>query len=392
LLTHREAPHYSLGLAKKDTSRTHAQVSASTQQLNREYVFNGVSGESQVGTAGVGVSLSQSMWKNFFGEGTRLRLQREKIQSQSESGAYNLQLQLLLVQAEAAYWDLIYQRQEVVLRTQNLERAGRIENWVRRRVTNGIGDRADTLNAQGLSGTRELQLLSAKDLLRTAELKVADFLETPVNELPPLNADLDQVRSLDVVGGPQGRVVRLESYLAALEARVKSLNAEEVEENLKPDLTFTGSYQTSNTDGDAASAFSRASDPKTPVSQAALTLTWLLDGDLKRASRQVARQEALAATLKKDRSLLESESAWMDLRRRHQELTKKIELAAKINQIQSQKAAAERDKLSKGRSITSEVITAEQDAAEAELNLSRLKAEQRKLEAEGRLFVKASEL
>ena len=39
----------------------------------------------------------------------------------------------------------------------------RIESWVRRRVSDGIGDRADLLNAQALVATRELQLMNTKD-------------------------------------------------------------------------------------------------------------------------------------------------------------------------------------------------------------------------------------
>jgi hypothetical protein len=98
-----------------------------------------------------------------------------------------------------------------------------------------------------------------------------------------------------------------------------------------------------------------------------------------------------SSKLKAERKLLEGKTAWAELVRRHEEMSRKVKLAVKLSQIQTEKVKTESDKLSKGRTITSQVITAEQDASEAELNAIKLKVEQRKMESQARLFVQSEE-
>ena len=148
-----------------------------------------------------------------------------------------------------------------------------------------------------------------------------------------------------------------------------------------------GQYKT-NAYGESASAVSsQLGKSDRPTSAIALKLTWLLDGEVKEATRRSARKSALAAKLSSEQSLLESQNSWSEMLRRHGELSKMIEASDRISRLQTERAAVERDKLSKGRSVTSQVITAEQEAAEAELNLNKLRTEQRKLEARSRMFV-----
>ncbi len=396
LINHNEVRSYSLGLAKKFVSGTQLQVSTTAQQINTDYTNSGTGGAAQVGVGAAALSFSQSLWKDSFGVGTRKKVERQKLTADLEQQGYDLQAQQLLIDAEAAYWDLIYQQNEVELRSSSLERAKRIETWVKQRYGNGIGDKADVLNAQGLLATRELQLVMSQDDLKAAQQKVIDILELKKGDsLPELKGDMNSRRDLtSYLGGQKtGRVLRLDSYLSVIESKAKALVADEVVESMKPDLSLSGSYQTNAyVYGEGVtSGFNQATKTDKPTAYVALQLTWLLDGDVKNANRNAAKKDALAAALRQERKLLESESTWSEIQRRYSELSKKIELAAKISRVQTDKAAAERDKLSKGRSITSQVITAEQDAAEAELTLSKLKVEQRKLEVQGRLFVKVGD-
>jgi hypothetical protein len=59
-----------------------------------------------------------------------------------------------------------------------------------------------------------------------------------------------------------------------------------------------------------------------------------------------------------------------------------------MNSYQKERYRSEQDKLAKGRTITSQVITAEGDVAESELSLIKLLTEQRKLEAQAKMFIK----
>jgi outer membrane protein TolC len=394
VLTHNQVRQYNLGLAKKFSTGTQASITGTVQGINTDGTAGAtnLSMENHVGT--LGVSVSQSLWKDFFGTSTTLRHEREKSQAQLERTGYNLQAKQVLVEAESAFWDLMYLQQELQLRKASLERARKIEGWVKNRANNGIGDRADILNAQGLVASRELQLVMTRDDLKAAEEKFADQIEWDRSQpIPELQGNLEQVRPLkNFVDGEQaGRVVRLDTYISVLDAEVKKVGAREAEEKVTPDLVLAGQYKTNGYDTTDSKALAKMTDKDYPVSFVGLTFSWALDWDSKGAVKNSAQKDALAAQLKKEKSLLDSETAWREINRRHAEMSARIQAAMNLSHIQTAKAAAERDKLSKGRSITSNVITAEQDAADAELTLTKLKAEQRKLESQSRLFVKIQE-
>lgn len=378
---------YTLALSKKFSTGTDAEISGSLNDIGQYFPDNaGVPGPRVYGA--LGISITQSLWKDFFGRGTELRRQRESVLATAEKTGLDLQSRQVLIDAESAFWDYVYSQEEVRQREQSLERARRIEGWVKNRVGNGIGDRADLLNAQGLVAMRELELLSAKDDGRATEERIRTQLELPAGDkTPTLNGQLDQLRPI----ATQGKLVKLDALTSILEAKLKAISAQEVEDNMRPDLTIDAKYKTNSAEVEWSQASAKMADTSTPTTDIGIKFVYLLDGGLKENSRKMARMEALAAAQKKERKLLESESGWNEFVRRHSELTKKVQAAEKASQIQTNKAAAERDKLSKGRSITSQVITAEQDAAETTLRLFKLRAEQRKLEAQARMYVPLQE-
>lgn len=401
VVTHQQVRGYNLGLAKKFSSGTSAAVNANLQTVNSQGTSSGVAFNNENHTGTLGVTLSQSLWKDFFGRATRLRWQREASLQAQEKTAYSLQKRQSLVDAEGLFWDHMYLKNELQIRKDGLERAKKIEGWVRARLNNGIGDKADELNAQGLVASRELQLIMTQDELTASEKKIADQVRAEKNsELPKLEGNIGSVRNLQTFvesadskfsNISSGKVVRVDSYLASLDASAKQVAADEAKDKMRPDLVLAGQYKTNGYESTDADTIKRMTEKDHPVTGVSLTFTWLLDWDTKNAVRDTAAKEARAAALKKEQLEIEGQTAWSEINRRHQELTKKINAAEQISQIQTQRAAAERDKLSKGRSITSQVIIAEQDAAEAALTLTKMKAEQRKLESQARLFVKTEE-
>lgn len=393
VITHQQVRSYNLGLAKKFSTGTKASVTGSVQAVNAEGTMGVVPFNTESHTGTLGFTLSQSLYKDLFGRGTHLRWERERALQRQEQGTYDLQAKQTLIDAETAFWDLFYLQEELQLRKEGRERAKKIEGWVKNRFQNGIGDRADLLNAQGLVAARELLELAAQDQLLGAKKTVADQMQWARDqEIPKMEAHFEDIRPLSqFVSGKSGRVVRLDSYLAILEAQAKSVGASEALDKVRPDVVLSGQYKTNGYDTSDTGALNRMTDKDHPVTGVGLSFSWILDWETKDAVRNTAKQEALAAQLKKEQKLLESDTAWNEINRRHGELTKQIQVAAQISTIQAQRAAAERDKLAKGRSITSQVITAEQDAAEAALTLTKLRAQQRKLESQGRLFVKLEE-
>lgn len=392
--TQTVAKDLKLGLAKKFSTGTGVTLSASASEVNNQGNILIPSFEKfSYGTLGVG--LNQSLWKDSFGQATRLRWERENAATAAEIGKYDLQTKALLVEAEAAYWDYLFQNETLKIGRASLERAKRIEAWTRRRVNDGISDRADLLSAQALVAARELQLISAEDNLASAKRRIRDFLELTDSEaLPEISGNISEARSLNsMIDGKKGKVMALEAYLSSLNSRALSFASQEIEDAYRPDLALGASYNTNNFQPNQSlvDATSKWADNNLPTWKIGLNLTYIFDTDVKSSAKSAARKDALAAKLQSERKLLDSESMWIELNRRYSEMSKRIDTAAEISRLQMAAAKAQTDLFNKGRSITANVIKAEEDAADAELNLTKLKSEQRKMEAQGRLFVVVEE-
>lgn len=388
------ANQYSLGLAKEFSSGAKAAVIGNVQQTQIRDVPTGFERLADYSVSSLGVSLSQSLWKNFFGNGTRLRQQRQAAAASLEKESFNLQQRQILIEAEMAYWDYLYQQEELKSRIESLDRAKKIETWLKRRYADGINDKADYLNGQALTASRQLLLDSTRDQVIVAEKNIRLSLELDEKEkLPSFESDFKKPRDLRaLVGGSAGQVVRLDAYLAALEAKAKNIGAREAQDQLRPDLVLSGSYNTnSNIQDSLSSATNKMTNTDIPTTKVGLNFTYVFDTDAKVSQQSLYRKEALAAQLKSERKMLESESAWSELLRRYGEMLKQIDTAERINQLQITKAKEQSLKLSRGRAVTSDVVNSEEDASSSMLTLNRLRSEARKMEAQSRLFIRLNE-
>lgn len=385
---------YSLGLAKKFSTGTGVSITASTFEIENSALANpAVARFQKFGAGSLGLGLSQSLWKDFFGNATRLRQERQEVATAVSTGTFDMQKQMLLVGAEAAYWNYIFSIENLKIGKASLERAKRIAAWTQRRVNDGISDRADLLQVQALVAARTLQLISAEDELAGAKRSLRDFLELSADQpLPEMTGEISQARALNAsLSGRTGRVVALDAYLSSLDSRSKLLESREAEDKLRPDLILSGSYNTNAFESSMTDAVRKWTETDRPTSKVGLKLIYPFDLGPKNAAREAARKSALISQLQSERKILESESSWIELNRRYSEMSKRVEAATEIARLQMAAARAQADLFNKGRAVTANVITAEEDAGNAELNLTKLKVEQRKMEAQGRLFVVVEE-
>ncbi len=399
-VTETKTTQYSLGLDKKFSSGTAVGLSASAVETENPGMIplTSIPGISPAqanslylaksGVGSLGFSISQSLWRDAFGRATRLRRDRENEVAAAEKGQFNLQKKQILIQAENTYWDYVIAQENKRISESSFERSRKIESWTERRARDGISDRADLLQTQALVAQRQLQLQMAENDLMAAQKAIRDLLETPAAEpLPRLEGNIAQIRDLKSQVQGKGRVVQLEAYLTALQARSKAASSREVDDSYKPDITLQGSYRTNSYEPNLGRAVNTWTETDKPTATIGLQMVYQFDTDAKGAAQGVARKEALAAKLLSERKLMESESSWTELQRLNQDLKAQIESAEKISSLQLKRAKAQIDKFNKGRSLTTDVVQAEQDAAEAELSLTRLRSTQRKLEAQAQLFI-----
>jgi outer membrane protein TolC len=382
---------YNLGLYKKFSSGTTASIYGNTSEFENVGVTDPRFQKFGVGALGMG--LSQSLWRDAFGRATRLRTNRAETTARAEKSTYDLQKRILLIEAETAFWNYFLAEEALRIGRTSLERAKKIEGWTKRRVSDGISDRADLLETQGLVSARQLQLITVQDEQESAKRQIRDYLElTARDEFPVLQGNISQIRPLNaLIEGKTGRVVSLDAYLSSLNAKARSIAAKEVEDAYRPDLVLSGAYNTNALADDMPGATSHLTDTERPTAKIALNINYMFDTSVKKAAQDAARKDALASQLQSEQKMLESDSAWIELNRRYIDMSKRVDAATESVRIQMARSKAQSDLFNKGRSITFNVVNAEEDVATAELNLYRLKSEQRKMEAQGRLFITLEE-
>jgi outer membrane protein TolC len=346
------------------------------------------------------LGFQQSLWRNGFGASTRRRRERETITQRLERLGLEARARQTLMEAESAYWDYLFALQDLSQKKDSLGRAERLRAWMQRRLADGIADRSDALQLNALYDLRRLELVGAEDGLKAARRKVADFLQVSrVEEVPELlDSDISAVRDPVRLADAGPAPLRIDAYLKVEEAKVRANVAAETNDAFRPDLKLQGlvglnSKSPENPIGTPRLGNSLVdfASPTKPIVQVALALQVNLDrGGVERAA-SVSRAEADAAKVLAERALYESKSAWTELVRRHGELSNRVNILESLSKTQSEKAAREQERLARGRTTTFQVVNFEQDAADARLNLLRLKAEQRKIEAASRLFVAAED-
>ena len=380
----REIEEYSLGISKRFVTGTSLSLTGKTNEFENELAFP----NDKYSTGGLGITLSQSLWRDFFGAGTRLRQEREQTLNQFETLRIELQIRLTTFEAESVFWDYAFAQEDLRLKKSNLERAQRLEKWTSNRVSNGISDRADLMNVKALAALREVQFATAQDEIKTQETKFREYMNLSDTEKTPA-VDDDMIQSRNYVDQltKNKSVVKIDLYLSSLEAKTKQLIANEIKDQSRPDLALVAGYNTSAYDRDYSEMSKNISKTDYPRTFIGLNFSWMFDSTAKSAQVSAATKDALSSKYIAERNLALGLNAWSDLIRKYETTKKNVTTLEKVALYQRERAKAEQDKFNKGRSVTFNVVTAETDAAEAEVNLLRAKAGLRKLEASSILYI-----
>ena len=381
----REYTEYNLGLAKEFSTGTLISLSAKTDQFNNPGATYPL---DQYSTGLLGIRLEQSLWKNFFGSATRLREQRQLAVNRYETLALELQKRLLLVEAESSFWDYSVAQDDLALKKENFDRSRKLSSWTSRRVSNGISDQSDLMSIRALASLRELDLANAMDQMKVQELRLRENLDLAANEpTPAIVADESQVRPYFSEMANKKNIIKIDAYMTYLDAQSKNLSAQEVKDALHPDLALIGGYNATSFDRNYSDMQKNMTRTDYPKSYVGVSLSWQFDTDAKSSQLAAAQKSALAAQMIADRNSLIGRDAWLEHVRRYEVAKNNVLTMEKIAEFQRARARAEQDKFSKGRTVTLNVVTAETDAATAEVAYMTAKSNLRKLEASTQLFI-----
>ena len=370
----------SISLSKKFSTGTSLTLSSGLNDIN--VTSPTVPTLDKYSTGNLGVSIRQSVWKDSFGANSRRVLNRENKTYELEYRAAELERRRVLIQFESNFWDYLMAQEDLKLKKENLDRSTKLDRWTLKRVSNGISDQADSMNAKALVALRTLQMQSAEDELKAQEAILRDTLELAENEpIPVLVGDLEKSRShIDTIAN-KTNVLPISAILAQLEAQVKALVAEEKLESQKPDLALFGSYTSNSFDRESSQALSKIDDGKLPKSQVGVSLTMPIGTGAKGSFVDAANGEARAAERRAVKEISLGKTNWKEFLRRYEAVKKNVITLGEVAKYQESRARAEREKFGKGRTVTANVVTAETDSAEAESTLLKARSNLRKLEA-----------
>ena len=391
LSPHRTTEQFTAGLGKKFVTGTSVQLNAQNSSfVNDKSVFPGF---GRYSTGLLGVTIKQSLWKDFFGLGTRVKVARQKSAAELEMTSVDLQRRGLLLEAESIFWDYIFAQENLKLKKANLERASKVQKWTAKRFDNGISEKADDLNAKALVSLRQMELLMADNEYKNAEVKFRESLElSATDKTPDVTANWKESRPYINDLKNKKNVIKIESYLSMLEAKTKALASDETLDSLRPDLSLFGTYNYTSYDQDREQSIKDMGQNDYPQSAIGLNFTWIIDNKAKSGLRDSMTKEAAASKLKAQKKINNGLKAWEEYLRIYEVTLNQAQILEQVAQLQKNRSDAENDRFSKGRTITANVVTAETDSAEAESRALQARVGLRKYEAMSLLYMETSEI
>jgi outer membrane protein TolC len=327
----------------------------------------------------------QSLWKDFFGSGIRVRRAREDATSRAERLGSELAERQALMTAEETYWELAYQSIDRIEKEAALARVRKLRDWTARRLNNGIGDRSDLLQVEGLLARRQLEQMSTSDAYTSAFLRFQDFIGRPLNEGALVPADAFGAESR--FPEETAKLIRLDAWVQRSASEAAAFAADETVDRFRPDLVVEGSVGANGREAGFSDSSSEGFSRDNPIYNVGLKLQVNLDFGLQSRIARAARSEAAAARIKAERAATDPASSWEELSRKHREVVARVKAAEQLVGIQERKLAREQERLSVGRSTTFQVLTFEQDIADARTGLLQLRYQQRRLESASGMYM-----
>lgn len=312
------------------------------------------------------LELTQSLWRNFWGRETRS--QETIISSQSKANKYveNYRVKATLAQAESLYWSLSQLRKVVKVQKESLERAQKIRGWNQKRLSSGLAESSDFLQADSNAKAREYEMKTAlqdeKSLQRALNSLRGQNNDVVNEELEPVNSA--KIKSLEIPAKAELR----DDTKAALEAqKITKASADLSIEKNKPVFEVYGTYALNGRDAKRDQAMTNSF--KTDHDTKAIGLRFVAPLDFGTTGDNISgyKKDQIAAEQNFQRKLFEQEQQWNDLTAKFEDAKIKLSLVEKIEEAQKIKASNERDRLNKGRTVTFQVLNFEQDYAQSEL-------------------------
>jgi outer membrane protein TolC len=317
--------------------------------------------------------LSQPLWRNSLGAETRATTKATEAAAMASHFAEKFKLKQTLANAESTYFRLAIARESLKLQEEVLDRSQKILEWTEKRVRNQLADKADLLQSKAAFQARQLEIESARNEERSSQLAFNILRASVSDQVSESLSNIDTRTVLDMKAPAKAEVT--DDVKAAEENERAVVASNEVSrQRALPELAVTGSVAYNGVNALKTEALNRSFTTNHPMYMVALRFSTSLDFGDAAAVRSGRVKQQLAAEALTLHSRLSNEQAWEDLEKRFSESKGRLKLADELVKAQKEKIDYEKYRFNLGRSTTFQVLTYEQDYAQA--LLARLRIEQ----------------
>jgi outer membrane protein TolC len=341
-------------------------------------------------------TVSQSLWRNFFGHATRVRREVDEAEKKRRQFELLLRRQQLLTRIETAYWDLALAAREMEIRQENLVRSEQMQKWIGERIRHSAAEKSDGVQVRALVTTRQMELLDTKNTIEAAWNRLRQELPTIKMaawkpRLESLETDRNPASLLAVDDGIAATPKRIDALVSRYRGKETRALADRERDALRPQLDFVLSYGRNGIESTFSNAWQQAFSNNSTYTQFGLQFAMQLGSDVRDGRLRAAELQADALELDAKRLGQASDIGWEDLNERIRFQRQNIENSRKLAALQIQKTEEERKRYEQGRSTAFQTISFEIEAAQAKLEVYRQLAALRRIESLSRQFTREKE-
>ena len=359
---------YSLGIQESTDFGLSGQLTYGVTQASSNGAITSAT------TAGPQLTLTQSLWRNWFGEEMRATKLQIASAALAQRFAQSFQQTLILAEAEQAYWGLALAREQVNSAKEVLGLTEKSQNWSAKRERLQLADRADLLQANAALLQRRLDLQSSIDNEKTASRRF--------NTIRGNNADTvtERLSSFDstVIENLQipKRIEKRDDVRAAEQNKfIAEAAARLARQKNTPTLNLTGAVGLNGRDPLTGEAINKSWRTERPNYAIGVQATIPLDLGTQSDIRSGYQKEVVAADVLYQRRVFENDRLWNDLTTLFTDAVARYKISSELEKVNKDKVEYERFRHGRGRTTLYQVILFENDYAQSQFGRIRAQAD-----------------
>lgn len=366
----------SLGVATRFLTGT--QLSAEVSHGHTRLGFIAIPGfgdpSNQFYSSNAKIALSQSLWKNAFGEATRSLVESGIEQSRYAQFSFDESVEQWVLQLMDLYYEAWFAKARARASQAGVERQRRLARITRLKQRRGTAEKPDVIQVESNFAQSEIDAANAHEALKSLWRDLVLSLKLPAAwlDLDPMLIPITLPDSVPntLAQCKEGAPTTSTAVKKALALAKASQAAEDrAASQANPDLTLALELNGNGIDGGGGAAASEAIALDHPAWGATLTLSVPLGFRAEEAAYRSARAEALRAEALATDAKSRLQVQWVNECSRLRQLLRNTEVLEKTLKSQLQRTRLEQRRFEVGRSSVLQSIQADADATASELAL-----------------------